>query len=207
MKALVAVLVFAWLVAPVQAAPKLKPIPSSNKSCAPAGGLSFICGPQRAEDAILIPDTRWLLISGMTPGSGLGVIDTNAKIAYTLYTAKTAKALDRHYPGCSVPPDPASFATHGLSLRAAAPGRYRLYAVSHGAQESIQMFALDARGDVPALTWKGCIAMPDNHPANGVVSFADGTILATVLSGLTLDDGKKGGAVFAWSPGLRCSTG
>ena len=203
MKALVAGLVLAWLVAPVQAAPKLQPMPFPDKSCAPAGGLSFVCGPQRAEDAIAIPDTRWLLISGMTPGSGLGVIDMNAKIAYFLYTAKTARALDRRYPGCSAPPDPASFATHGLSLRATAPGRYRLYVVSHGALESIQVFELNARGDVPALTWKGCVAMPDNHPANSVASFADGTILATVLGGLKLDDGKLGGAVFAWSPGEK----
>ena len=119
MKVLVTGLLLAWLVAPMQAASTLQPMPFPDKSCAPVGGLSFVCGPQRAEDAIAIPDTRWLLISGMTPGSGLGVIDTNAKIAYNLYTAKTAKALDRHYPGCSVPPDPASFATHGLSLRAA----------------------------------------------------------------------------------------
>jgi len=144
MKALVAGLLLAWLVAPVQAAPKLQPMPLPDTSCTPVNGLSFVCGPRHPEDAIAIPETRWLLISGLTPGSGLGVIDMNAKIAYFLYTAKTAKALDRRYPGCSAPPDPASFATHGLSLRATAPGRYRLYVVSHGALESIQVFELDA---------------------------------------------------------------
>ena len=203
MKALVTVLLLGWFIAPVQAGQMLPAMLVPDKSCVPVDGLSFVCGPQKPEDAIPIPDTRWLLISGMTPGGGLGVIDMNAKKAYFLYTAKTAKALDRRYSGCATAPDPASFATHGLSLRATAPGRYKLYAVSHGVMESVQLFDLDARGDVPALTWKGCVAMPDNHPGNSVASFADGTILVSVIGGLKLDDGKQGGAVFAWSPGEK----
>src|SRR5689334_3131462 len=46
--------------------------------CTPAGGLSFVCGIQNGEDLVLVPNTRWLIASGMAPGSGLHAIDTQA---------------------------------------------------------------------------------------------------------------------------------
>ena len=50
-------------------------------SCAPAGGLSFICGVQNPEDLVLVPNSRWMIASGMAPGSGLHLVDTRAKTA------------------------------------------------------------------------------------------------------------------------------
>ena len=39
-------------------------------ACAPAAGLTFICGLQNPEDVVLVPGTRWLVTSGMAPGAG-----------------------------------------------------------------------------------------------------------------------------------------
>ena len=203
MKIFLAMLILACFVTTAQADQALQPMPIPDRSCAPVEGLSFVCGPRSAEDAIPLPGTRWLVISGMTPGSGLGVIDMNAKKAYFLYTAMTAKAPDRRYSGCSAPPDPASFSAHGISLRATMPSRYMLYVVSHGFTESVQVFTLDARGAVPAIVWKGCVALPDNHPGNSVVSFANGSMLVTVIGGLETDNGNPTGAVFTWSYGEK----
>ena len=58
--------------------------------CTPSGGLSFVCGIQNGEDLVLVPETRWLIASGMAPGSGLHAVDTQAKTLRKLYAAGTA---------------------------------------------------------------------------------------------------------------------
>ena len=65
---------------------------------------------------------------------------------------------------------------------------------------------LTAGGDRPVLTWKGCVPMPEGLAANSVASFADGSLVATVLlmPGSTFADSvamRPTGAVFKWSPG------
>ena len=63
------------------------------------------------------------------------------------------------------------------------------------------------RGARPTLTWRGCVPMPEGLAANSVASFADGSLVATVLfmPGTTFADAvvdrKPTGAVFEWSPG------
>ena len=98
--------------------------------------------------------------------------------------------------------------THGLNLRAGANGHSTLYAVGHGAREAIEVFDVDATGAKPALTWKGCVPMPEGLAANSVASFADGSLVATVLlmPGKTFADSvakKPTGAVYEWAPGKK----
>ena len=68
------------------------------------------------------------------------------------------------------------------------------------------MFDVDASGARPTLTWKGCVPMPEGLAANSVASFADGSLVATVLimPGKTFADSiakRPTGAVYEWSPG------
>src|SRR5512138_2268116 len=83
--------------------------------CTPAGGLSFVCGIQNGEDLVLVPNTRWLIASGMAPGSGLHAIDTQAKAVRTIYGGATAAArADRAtYANCPGPLDPKQMVLHG----------------------------------------------------------------------------------------------
>src|SRR5436190_13345683 len=169
-----------------------------TNACAPANGLNFVCGAQNPENLVPIPDTRWLIASGMREGAGLKLVDTAAKTARPFYTGSPAeqrpdKAL---FPNCPAPPDATTFNAHGIYLRRAqAAGLYRLYVVSHAPLESIQVFTVDARSAEPSLTWTGCVPMPEggkaypnigNPPpssrvaANSVAAFSDGTIIATV---------------------------
>lgn len=192
-----------------QAAPELShPAAATPVSCDPQGGLSFVCGVKNPEDMVLVPGTRWLVTGGVAIGGGLRLVDTDAKTAKLLYVGGTRQvdANPKLYPGCASAPDPASFVAHGLSLRpAGAQSRYRLYVVSHGKSESIQVFALDARGAEPTLSWTGCVPLPEGVSGNAVTAFSDGTILATVrgkidhpvasIAGIT------GGAIAAWKPG------
>src|SRR5215510_14192490 len=76
--------------------------------CTPAGGLSFVCGIQNGEDLVLVPNSRWLIASGMAPGSGLHAVDTQAKTVRTIYgTGAAASRPDKStYANCPGPLDP-----------------------------------------------------------------------------------------------------
>jgi hypothetical protein len=176
--------------------------------CTPSGGLSFICGVQNPEDLVQVPNTRWLVASGMAPGSGLHIVDTRAKTARNLYApgSSTVRADKTKYANCPGPLDPKQAVLHGLSLRSASNGRFTVYATNHGGRESIEVFELDASGPAPAAAWTGCVLMPDKMAANSVASFSDGSLVATVLimPGKTFEDafaGRITGAVFLWTPG------
>ena len=182
----------------------------SPSPCTPSGGLSFVCGIQNGEDLVLVPNTRWLIASGMAPGSGLHAVDTQAKAVRTIYGAGAAATRpDRAaYANCPGPLDPKLMVLHGLSLRGASAGRYTVYATNHGGRESIEVFDVATGGAAPTATWVGCVLMPSGMAANSVAAFSDRSLLATVLilPGKTFEDAfaqKNTGAVFAWKPGEK----
>jgi hypothetical protein len=176
-------------------------------ACAPTDDLNFLCGLGAPEDLVPVPATRWLIASGMTAGSGLHAIDTDAKAGTPLLADGLATRPDAaRFPSCAGPLDPAQAILHGLSLRPAQDGLYTLYATNHGGRESVEVFELDASGDVPAVTWVGCVPMADDVEANSVAVFDDGTMLATVviLPPFTFEEmfsGVPTGTVFQWTPG------
>src|SRR5688572_2231165 len=184
------------------------PAPSA---CAPSAGLTFICGLQNPEDVVLVPGTRWLLTSGMAPGAGLTVVDTQAKAVRKLYAPGTANArADRtRFANCPGPLDAKQAVLHGLALRAAGGG-YTVYATNHGGRESVEVFELSVgpggAAGIPSATWIGCVMLPPKLAANSVAAFSDGTLVATVLilPGRTFEDafaGRNTGIVLQWTPG------
>ena len=183
---------------------------AQQAGCAPSGGLSFICGVQNGEDLVLVPNSQWMLASGMAPGSGLHLVDTRAKTVQTVFGPGKAsvRADTARFGGCPGPLDPKQAVLHGLSLRPGAAGRYTVYATNHGGRESIEVFELDmrARSAIPPVTWVGCVPLPDKLAANSVAAFTDGTLVATVLilPGMTFEDAfalKNTGVVLMWTPG------
>jgi hypothetical protein len=177
-------------------------------ACAPSGGLTFICGVENPEDLVLVPNTRWLIASGMAPGSGLHLVDTRSKTVRNLFAAgaPNVRADRTKFAGCPGPLDPKQAVLHGLSLRPAESGRYTVYATNHGGRESIEVFEVDTRGAAPSATWVGCVLMPNGLAANSVAAFSDGSLVSTVLilPGKTFADAfarRNTGAVFMWTPG------
>jgi hypothetical protein len=182
------------------------PFAAAQENCEPLGEVDFVCGPANAEDLVLVPDTTWIISSGMAAGTGFYLIGSRDGSWSTLPIAVSHDAVT--YPLCPSPPPTAELETHGLNIRARSPGRSTLYVVGHGAREAIEVFDVDATGARPALSWKGCVRMPDGLAANSVASFADGSLVATVLlmPGRTFADSvamRPTGAVFKWSPGDR----
>jgi hypothetical protein len=182
--------------------------PVDPPDCATLGALHFVCGVVNAEDELLIPSTHWIITGGMRPGGGIKLVDTDAKTERFFYTEGPDQVSPdkKLYPNCPTPPDPKAFIVHGISLHTTpAPGQYTLYAVSHGALESIEVFGVDAREPQPKLTWKGCVPLPEKG-ANGVSAFSDGTIIVTISDrpGTTKSqelNGEPTGDVLEWKPG------
>lgn len=178
---------------------------SRPNPCPPAGDLNFICGLDAPEDLVLIPDSRWMITSGMTPGSGLHLVDTEAKRSQPL-SATGGGGVAQQFSSCPGPLDPAKSVLHGLSLRPSEQRQFTLYATNHGERESIEVFRIDARGATPLATWIGCVPLPDQLAANSVAAFGDGTLVATVLMlpNTTFEDvftGRDTGVVLMWEPG------
>jgi hypothetical protein len=175
----------------------------AQQACEPAGGLQFVCGPKNAEDLVRVPDTPWIISSGMADGASFFLIDSRSGAWRPLaFGVKPDAALSR----CASPPVLATFQTHGLSIRVVGRGVSRLHVVGHGAREAIEVFEVAIGADGPELTWKGCVPMPEGLAANSVAAFADGSIVATVLlmpgkSFLDSVSKRPTGAVFEWTPG------
>lgn len=176
----------------------------AQQTCAADGDVSYVCGPKNPEDLVLVPGTQWIVSSGMAEGAGFYLVDARTGDYGSLtFTARH----DPAFASCTTPPTAQTLNTHGLNVRATGPGRARLNVVGHGAREAIEVFDVDASGARPTLTWRGCVPMPEGLAANSVASFADGSLVATVLfmPGTTFADAvvdlKPTGAVFEWSPG------
>lgn len=179
-----------------------------SPSCAPANELRFVCGAHHPEDIVRVPGTRWVLVSGFQSAGGISLLDTRALTLRRWYTgpAGTTPAEPLGSSNCPGPPDAARLDTQGLSLRELAVGRSRLFAANHGGRESIEIFDVTLRNGVPSPTWRGCVLMPPGNPANAVATYADGTVLASVLNrpGTTKADymrGRPTGGVYVWHPG------
>jgi len=182
----------------------ITPAVAAQERCEPLGDVEFVCGPRNAEDLVLVPGSKWIIASGMAAGTGFYVIDSSSGAWSALQTQARHDAAA--YPNCPSPPSLAELETHGLNIRAGARGRSTLYVVGHGAREAIEVFDVDAAGEPPVLAWQGCLMMPEGLAANSVASFADGSVVATVLlmPGKTFADSvamRPTGAVFKWSPG------
>lgn len=181
---------------------------AGNEDCQASGEFGFVCGPQAAEDLVLVPGTKWIIASGMVPGASITLVDSQNKSWANLYPADRPRAAQnmQTYGACPGSPDPNSFVTHGLNIRPGENGHSTLYVVAHGGREAIEVFDVDASGPRPELTWTGCVIMPEGMVANSVASFADGSLLATVplhpdKTIADAFDDEPTGAVYEWSPG------
>jgi len=173
--------------------------------CEPLGDQEFVCGPVNAEDLVLAPGTDWIVSSGMSAGGGFYLVDSTSGDFSALEFGSQHDAAA--FPNCPASPQPDDLETHGLNIRAVSDDASMLYVVGHGAREAIEVFEVDTGGARPELTWIGCVLMPEGLAANSVASFADGSIVATVLfmPGTTFADAvvekQPTGAVYKWSPG------
>ena len=170
-------------------------------------GDKVVCGQQGPEDLVSI-GTAWVAASAMAAPGGLRVVRTRDRAPFTVYPAATAR--ERHdrqtYPDCPGPPDAQSFTTHGLYAEPGSGPTYKLFAVAHGARESIEVFELDTRGETPVATWLGCAVAPDPIGLNSVRGLPDGGFIASnfLPRGISpeatqrMREGERNGELWEW---------
>jgi hypothetical protein len=178
-------------------------------------GLSFVEGLVNAEDLVHVPQTAWLIASGMAEGAeGAGLqghlylvnkANESSRVLVPGHVAYGPKAAI--YRDCPGKPDESRFSTHGLSLSGQPLSEQQLLVVHHGERESIEVFRFKAAETAPALTWIGCVVFPPGVSANGVTALPGGGMAAT--SSLDTDDpdafkklvaGQPTGGVLVWRP-------
>ena len=185
--------------------------PAAGQECPPAGGLSFVCGPVAVEDLVLVPETHWIVGSGMVekgrPGK-LHLIDADSKTWEILYPGPSPRnELDaKSYGACPGPPDEATFGAHGIALRDDGRRRATLLAVNHG-REAVEVFTLDAAGARPAIRWVGCVPMAKDVYLNSLAFLPEGGFVATKFFDPSAPEGfgaifarKLTGGVLQWHP-------
>src|ERR1700761_2534345 len=200
-------LAFALALAPVQLVRAQAPT-AVAPPCVSEGMTRYVCDVPVVEDMAAVPGGRWVVGSAMTAGAGgLYLIDT------TTLKAHPAKIVmgkpEAPYARCPGPPEMKTLRTHGLDLKpdkGLAMGT--IYAVAHGARESIEVFKIDAAGREPTVTWRGCVVLPKNASGNAVVGLPDGRIVVSKF--INADDdqgivhvlsGQITGDVYVWTPG------
>jgi hypothetical protein len=126
---------------------------AAAEPCNPSGKLDFVCGPLNAEDLVQAPGTEWIVASGMDGGGAgphgtLHLVNVRSKSWKVLFPGANPQLQPDNaiYGGCPGAPDLAKFSAHGLNLRPGTDGKDTLYVVNHGGRESIEIFALDAKG-------------------------------------------------------------
>jgi hypothetical protein len=181
---------------------------AADDGCEGFNEFSYICGLASPEDLVLIPGTKWVVASGFSGNVSLYLINSEQKTWSNFYPGDEPRARQdmATYGSCPGSPDPNGFVAHGLHIREGADGHSTLYVVGHGEREAIEVFDIDANGDVPTLTWTGCAMTPDGMQANSVAALADGSLLATIPlhTGISINEafaGNPTGAAYKWSPG------
>jgi hypothetical protein len=184
--------------------------PTPSADCSPAAGVQYVCAQRSPEDLIVLPGGQWVVASAFSGAGGIFVIRTSDKTSTLAYPSATASARfdSKTYAGCPGAPDPAAqakFQTHGLSLQPGANGVHRLYAVLHGARESVEVFELDARKGMPSLTWIGCSVAPMPIGLNSVRWLPDGFVATNFNprgagpdAFKRLQAGERNGEVWEW---------
>lgn len=186
-------------------------VAAESPACLADSELAYVCGAEKPEDLIVLPETGWMIASGFAPGAGLKLVDTQTRKLQRWYTGSAEQVeLDaRAFPDCPGPLDPSLFNARGLSLLPLRPDVNRLLVVNHGGREAIEAFDVLTDGwKPPKLRWRGCLPMPAGQVGNSVAQFADGTVLVTVLTrpGTSIGDfmlGRATGGV--WQRSLKDS--
>lgn len=153
-----------------------------REACAADGAVEFVCGPENPEDLAWVPQSPWVIVSTWQDDGYLSAVHFGTREATRIYPSEAPSVRhDTELYGACPGPIHDRFYAHGVSLR---PGKNRvhtLFVVRHNAREAIEVFEVDARGNLPQLTWIGCVLPPDGAGLgfNSVIWLPDGGLGVT----------------------------
>jgi hypothetical protein len=161
----------AFAAEPTQVAPPPPP------PCRASDG--YICNQQGPEDLVAL-NADWAVVSAYEGTGGVALIRIKDRTTITAYPSPTAKDKQdtKTYPDCPGPPR-GLFRTHGVYVPPRRGSKHQIFAVGHGARESIEVFDVDTSGAAPVLTWTGCVIAPEPIGLNSVRGLPDGGFVTT----------------------------
>lgn len=170
--------------------------PAQSVACNPDSDTLFVCGMINPEDLYQVPGTDWVIASGRISDSagplyGVNINNHRVEEIYP-HNAAVPDFYQNIYLDC---PGPILvFQPHGLTLREGSNGNHTLYVVGHGEREAIEVFNLDMNGEVPSLSWTGCIPAPEGtRRINSITALPGGYLGATNFD-------TAGGQLWEWHP-------
>jgi hypothetical protein len=188
----------------------------AQAACEAADGAEFICGLASPEDLIRVPDSNWVLVSGMGEGkSHLYAVDAKTRAPTSLYPADNAREQQdkKTYAACPGPLPKGVFGAHGIDVLPKGRGVHTLYTVNHAGRESIEVFELNAAVTSARATWIGCVVFPPGASGNSVVGLPDGGFITTNFRDPAdadafkkMSTGQITGNVMEWHPGIGWTT-
>ena len=151
--------------------------------CDPDGNVKFICGVVSPEDLVAVPRSDWVIVSGYT-GGAVHLINARDYSTTQVFPATTPRERfdKKTYASCPGPIDPAEkekFSAHGLAVAPGSDRVHTVYLVHHGFRESIEVFEIDTRAQMPTFTWVGCVVAPPTVGLNSVSPLSEGGFAAT----------------------------
>ena len=156
--------------------------PPQEAKCQSNTEVLFVCGVINPEDLYQIPETNWVIATGRISDSAgpIYAVNIESHQVEEIYPHNAAlPEFDQEtYQQC---PGPIlTFQPHGVTLRKGLNGEHTLYVVGHGSREAVEVFNLSVAGDVPVLSWTGCIPAPEGtRRINSITALAEGSLGAT----------------------------
>ena len=166
---------------------------SAQADCEPEGEVRFVCGLAEPEDLVVVPDSPWVVVSGMQDAGRIDLARRDDGSVRRVFPEGAGSRHDTATFGSCPGDERDRFQPHGLSLRPGGDDRHILYVVRHGARESVEVFELDASASEPSLTWIGCVVAPEGVSLNSVTALPGGGFAATNFNFAQ-------GWVLEWSP-------
>jgi hypothetical protein len=167
------------------------------------------------EDLIRIPQSLWLVASSMSvdkgkgvPGGGLYLANLGIRVAVTIDKAKVIQGTPGpEFSNCPGPPPENLFAAHGLAIQEMRGRPARLLVVNHGGRQSIEVFDISMKREMPQLHWVGCVVFPNNLSLNAVAPIRHGGFVVTSMLDFNdparwqkMQAGEDTGVVYRWTP-------
>jgi hypothetical protein len=154
--------------------------PTPPPACVPSAAA--VCGQLAPEDLVAL-GSQWVLAGAFNAPGGILLVRTADRTSHTAYPAAgaTNRPDTKTYPTCPGPPGAAGaqFTTHGVYVEPGNGPVYKVFAVGHGARESIEVFQIDTAPATPAVTWLGCVIAPEPIGLNSVRGLPDGGFITT----------------------------
>ncbi|MEV4886716.1 SMP-30/gluconolactonase/LRE family protein [Chitinophaga ginsengisegetis] len=176
----------------------------------------FLTGVQNPEDLLQLPGTHWIIVScyssSTTKSGKLMAIDLDKQGTAPLEVFPGPTPLKNgNLPDNN--PINKLFRPHGINCLQTGINQYRLFVISHGSEETIEIFDVDLRSEDLQITWSKSIGLPTTVWANGIVVSPDETVFVTSMYDPAdkkfideFEKGKPTGQVWKWTSGQGWQT-